>query len=100
MPPSRHPRDSSSNAGVTVTPDTAGTDAPKGAAELMPLVYEDLRRLARVRLAELAPGQTLQPTALVHEAYLRLAGKDLAWDGSRHFLFAAARAMHDILVER
>jgi len=71
-----------------------------GADTLLPLVYTELRRLARVRLAVLAPGQTLQSTALVHEAYLRLAGKQLAFDGPKHFLFAAARAMHDIVVER
>src|SRR5690348_11177682 len=69
------------------------------AEELFPLVYEELRRLARARLAELAPGQTLQPTALVHEAYVRLKGKDVPWDGTRHFFFAAARAMHDLIVE-
>src|SRR4051794_29242239 len=71
-----------------------------GAATLLPAVYEELRGLARARLAELASGQTLQATALVHEAYLRLVGKELNWDGPRHFFFAAARAMHDILVER
>jgi RNA polymerase sigma factor (TIGR02999 family) len=68
--------------------------------ELLPLVYNELRAIARARLAELAAGQTLQATALVHEAYLRLAGKELSWDGPRHFIFAAARAMHDIIVER
>src|SRR5687767_11859262 len=68
--------------------------------ELLPQVYEQLRQLARARLAELGPGQTLQATALVHDAYVRLMGKGANWDGSRHFLFAAARAMHDIIVER
>ncbi len=78
-----------------------GGPSPSADAEqLLPLVYDELRRLARVRLAELGPGQTLQPTALVHEAYLKLVGKELTWDGPRHFLFVAARAMHDILVER
>jgi RNA polymerase sigma factor (TIGR02999 family) len=72
---------------------------PQSAEELLPQVYEELRRLARARLAELTPGQTLQPTALVHEAYVRLAGKDVPWDGTRHFFFAAARAMHDVVVE-
>jgi RNA polymerase sigma factor (TIGR02999 family) len=66
----------------------------------LPLVYDELRRLAAQRLNDERPGQTLQPTALVHEAYLRLVGKELKFDGPRHFLFAAARAMHDILVER
>jgi RNA polymerase sigma factor (TIGR02999 family) len=69
------------------------------ADQLLPLVYEELRRLAAQRLSDQRPGQTLQATALVHEAYLRLAGKQLTFDGPRHFLFAAARAMHDILVE-
>ncbi len=71
------------------------------AARLLPLVYEELRRLARARMARRPPGETLQPTALVHEAYLRLLGKaDLRLEGRRHFFFAAARAMRDILVER
>jgi RNA polymerase sigma factor (TIGR02999 family) len=74
---------------------------PRAAAQLLPLVYADLRRLARARLARQAPGQTLQPTALVHEAYLRIAGQgDVTWQGRRHFFFAAARAMRDILVEQ
>jgi RNA polymerase sigma factor (TIGR02999 family) len=73
----------------------------EAAARLLPLVYDELRKLAKARLAKLAPGQTLQPTALVHEAYLRLIGKkDLHLESRRQFFFAAARAMHDILVER
>jgi RNA polymerase sigma factor (TIGR02999 family) len=71
------------------------------AARLLPLVYDELRKLAKARMAHLPPGQTLQPTALVHEAYLRLLGKrDLHLEGRRHFFFAAARAMRDILVEQ
>ena len=71
------------------------------AARLLPLVYEELRKLPRTRMARRPPGDTLQPTALVHEAYLRLLGKaDLRPEGRRHFFFAAARAMRDILVER
>ncbi len=71
------------------------------AAALLPLLYDELRKLARARVARLPPGQTLQPTALVHEAYLRLVGKqDLRLEGRRHFFFAAARAMRDILVEQ
>jgi RNA polymerase sigma factor (TIGR02999 family) len=71
------------------------------AARLLPLVYDELRKLARARMAHLPPGQTLQPTALVHEAYLRLLGKtDLQMETRRHFFFAAARAMRDILVEQ
>ena len=71
------------------------------AARLLPLVYGELRKLARARMARLPPGQTLQPTALVHEAYVRLVGKaGLRLEGRKHFFFAAARAMRDILVER
>jgi RNA polymerase sigma factor (sigma-70 family) len=73
----------------------------QAASELLPLVYEELRRLARARLARERPGQTLQPTALVHEAYLRLVeGADPGWDGKRHFFAAAAEAMRRILIER
>jgi RNA polymerase sigma factor (TIGR02999 family) len=69
--------------------------------ELLPLVYDDLRRLARQKLAHEAPGQTLQPTALVHEAWMRLVGGKSAagWDSRRHFFAAAAEAMRRILVE-
>ncbi len=74
---------------------------PKAAAELLPLVYDELRRLAAARLAGEKPGQTLQPTALVHEAYLRLVGPepDQHWNGRGHFFAAAAEAMRRILVE-
>jgi RNA polymerase sigma factor (TIGR02999 family) len=74
---------------------------PGAAAQLLPLVYDELRRLAAHHLAGEAPGQTLQPTALVHEAYLRLVGRDAdqAWDGRGHFFAAAAVAMRRILVE-
>jgi RNA polymerase sigma factor (TIGR02999 family) len=68
---------------------------------LLALVYDELHRLAEAQMARLKPGQTLQTTALVHEAYLRLVGKaDLQLEGRKHFFFAAARAMRDILVER
>src|SRR3954451_23161936 len=71
------------------------------AAELLPVLYAELRRLAVALTDRLAPGQTLQPTALVHEAYLRLVrGKDPGWDGRRHFFGAAARAMREILIEQ
>jgi RNA polymerase sigma factor (TIGR02999 family) len=70
------------------------------AADLLPLVYDELRRLAARRLAQEAPGQTLEPTALVHEAYLRLAGDQaVSWDSRGHFFAAAAEAMRRILVE-
>lgn len=72
----------------------------RGAEELLPLVYDELRRLAAWHLAKEQPGQTLQATALVHEAYLRLVGKeDPQWNGRRHFFGAAAEAMRRILVE-
>jgi RNA polymerase sigma factor (TIGR02999 family) len=79
----------------------ATQEGDKGAAaRLLPLVYAELRRLAQARMARLPPGQTLQPTALVHEAYLRLVGKEgPRLESRRHFFFAAARAMRDILVE-
>jgi RNA polymerase sigma factor (TIGR02999 family) len=73
----------------------------RAAHELLPLVYDELRRLAAFRLRKLPPGQTLQPTALVHEVFLELVGRgDPGWDGRRHFFGAAARAMHDILVDQ
>ena len=69
------------------------------AHELLPLVYDDLRRLAARRMAQERPGQTLQATALVHEAWLRVSGNDANWQGRRHFFAAAAEAMRRILVE-
>ena len=68
--------------------------------DLLPIVYEELRRLAQHKLDRELPGQTLQATALVHEAYLRLGGTDAKWDGRGHFFAAAAEAMRRILVER
>src|SRR5215471_12741128 len=71
------------------------------AAELLPEVYAELRRLAAALTVKLQPGQTLQPTALVHEAYLRLVrDKDPGWEGRRHFFGAAARGMREILIEQ
>lgn len=72
----------------------------KAGEELLPLVYEELRRLAQHKLGNELPGQTLQATALVHEAYLRLGGMEDKWDGRGHFFAAAAEAMRRILVER
>jgi RNA polymerase sigma factor (TIGR02999 family) len=75
---------------------------PHAADRLLPLVYDELRQLAAQRLAREAPGQTLQPTALVHEAYLRLVGQTAeptGWSGRGHFFAAAAQAMRRILVE-
>jgi len=74
---------------------------PSAAEQLLPLVYDELRKLAQARMGQTPPGQTLQATALVHEAYARLVGEqDPGWEGRGHFFFAAARAMRDILVEQ
>lgn len=74
---------------------------PVRAEDLLPVVYEELRALARARMAREAPGATLQPTVLVHEAWLRLVGNtDPGWNGRAHFLGAAAQAMRRILVDR
>ena len=72
---------------------------PTAVEQLLPLVYDELRRLAAQKLSAEKPGQTLQATALVHEAYLRLVGSDQHWDGRGHFFAAAAEAMRRILVE-
>jgi RNA polymerase sigma factor (TIGR02999 family) len=73
----------------------------KAASELLPLVYQELRSLAAGRLAQEKPGQTLQATALVHEAFIRLVGnEDRRWNGRAHFFAAAAEAMRRILIER
>jgi len=87
-------------ADVTRLLDAAAAGNSKAAAELLPLVYDELRQLAAARMADEKPGQTLQATALVHEAYLRLTGDDeIAWENRAHFFGAAARAMQRILVE-
>ena len=88
-------------ADVTRLLDAAAAGDPTAAAELLPLVYDELRQLAAARMAAEAPGQTLQPTALVHEAYLRLVGNDpgVQWNGRGHFFAAAAEAMRRILVD-
>lgn len=86
---------------VTRILDRAEQGDPQAATELLPLVYEELRRLAAARLANEPPGQTLQATALVHEAWLRLTGSaDVQWNGRGHFFGAAAEAMRRILVDR
>src|SRR2546423_12363276 len=82
------------------------TDQPKSspgsidADALAPLVYDELRRLAAAYMRRERPGQTLQATALVHEAYMRLAGAGTPWHDKRHFVGIAARSMRQILVER
>ena len=73
---------------------------PPPAQELAPLVYDELRRIAAAYMRRERPGQTLQATALVHEAYLRLAGAGTPWHDKRHFVGIAARSMRQILVER
>lgn len=80
-----------------MTPDPA---KPPPAQELLPLVYDELRRIAAAYMRRERPGQTLQATALVHEAYLRLAGAGTPWHDKRHFVGIAARSMRQILVER
>ena len=73
---------------------------PRGAAELLPLVYQELRRLAANKMANESPGQTLQPTALVHEAWLKLVGNEQqTWQNRAHFFGAAAEAMRRILID-
>jgi RNA polymerase sigma factor (TIGR02999 family) len=85
---------------VTRILSTLDEGNPHAAAQLLPLVYDELRRLAAQKLAKEKPGQTLQATALVHEAYLRLVGAGgCAWDNRRHFFAAAAEAMRRILIE-
>ncbi len=83
----------------TLTAATRGDRA--AAADLLPLVYAELRSLAQARMAKRPPGETLQPTALVHEAYMRLIGaQDPGWDSKGHFFGAAAEAMRQILVDQ
>jgi RNA polymerase sigma factor (TIGR02999 family) len=83
---------------VTRLLEAANRGDRHAAAELLPLVYDELRKLAAARMAEEAPGQTLQATALVHEAYLRLVG-DQQFDNRGHFFAAAAEAMRRVLVD-
>jgi RNA polymerase sigma factor (TIGR02999 family) len=88
-------------ADVTRLLDAAAAGDRQAAADLLPLVYDELRKLAAARMAAESPGHTLQPTALVHEAYLRLIGPaaDHRWEGRGHFFAAAAEAMRRILVD-
>jgi RNA polymerase sigma factor (TIGR02999 family) len=89
------------NRDVTVMLQAVAEGDPNAAAQLLPLVYAELRALAEFHMRKTPPGQTLQATALVHESYLRLVGKeDQSWENRGHFFFAAARAMRDILVEQ
>jgi RNA polymerase sigma factor (TIGR02999 family) len=93
-----HPREVSA---VTSILSGAQQGDPKAAEELLPLIYDELRRLAAAKMAREAPGQTLQPTALVHEAWLRLGAEaQPAWQNRAHFFSAAAEAMRRILIDR
>lgn len=86
---------------ITVVLDAVCRGDPEASRELLPLVYDELRRLARARMAREPAGQTLEPTALVHEAYLRITGAtDPGWNSRGHFFAAAAHAMRRILVEQ
>jgi RNA polymerase sigma factor (TIGR02999 family) len=86
---------------VTHILERAQAGDPLAADELLPLVYDELRKLAAAKMANEAGGHTLQPTALVHEAWLRLVGDDdKKWDGRAHFFGAAAEAMRRILIDR
>ena len=86
---------------ITVILDRVGRGDPQAADELLPLVYEELRKLAAAKMAREAPGQTLQATALVHEAWLRLGGEDQPdWQNRAHFFASAAEAMRRILIDR
>src|ERR1700758_572249 len=86
---------------MTQRDEQSPSQGKQPAAELLPVLYAELRRLAAALTARLSPGQTLQPTALVHEAYLRLVrNQDPGWEGRRHFFGAAAQAMRQILVEQ
>lgn len=88
-------------AELTRLVDAAGRGERQAAEQLLPLLYDELRRLARSYLGRVPPGNSLQATALVHEAYMRLVGDhDPGWEGRRHFFGAAARAMRNILVEQ
>jgi RNA polymerase sigma factor (TIGR02999 family) len=91
----------SNQANVTRLLGAAASGDGDAASKLLVELYGELRQLAQARMRRLAAGQTLQPTALVHEAFVRLVGKDLdRYENRRHFFFAAARAMEDILVEQ
>ncbi len=88
------------DAEITRALQAVGRGDRQAAEDLLPLLYDELRRLAGSKLAHEPPGQTLQPTALVHEAYLRLVGtENPGWENRGHFFAAAAQAMRRILVE-
>lgn len=88
------------SADVTRLLNAIESNDPRAADQLLPLVYDELRKLAAARMANEHPGQTLQPTALVHEAWIRLAGSNQRWSGRSHFFGAAAEAMRRILIDQ
>src|SRR4051794_10089173 len=96
-----HSADGDRAVAVTRLIEEAATGDPRASAELLPLVYDQLRRLARSKMREERADQTLEATALVHEAYLRLIGDHdgKKWDGRWHFFAAAAEAMRRILID-
>lgn len=85
---------------ITRLAEAAGRGESGASDELLPLVYEELRKVAHARMRRERAGDTLQPTALVHEAYLRLIGDDVQWENRRHFFAAAAESMRRILIDR
>jgi RNA polymerase sigma factor (TIGR02999 family) len=86
---------------VTLVLQAASRGEPRASEELLPLVYDELRRLAAMRMARESAGQTLQPTALVHEAWMRMVGDgSRSWENRAHFFGAASEAMRRILIER
>ncbi len=86
---------------ITLVLEAVRRGEKQASEELLPLVYEELRRLAAARMAQEMPGQTLQPTALVHEAWLQLVGEgDRTWQNRAHFFGAAADAMRRILIDK
>ena len=85
---------------VTCILDRVQQGDPRAAEELLPLVYDELRKLAAFKMSNEAAGHTLQPTALVHEAWLKLAGSNQEWRNRKHFFGAAAEAMRRILIDR
>lgn len=88
------------NRQVTQILEALAAGESQAAEQLLPLVYGELRRVAAAQLRHERPGQTLQATALVHEAYLRLVGGETSWENRRHFFAAAAEAMRRILIDR
>jgi RNA polymerase sigma factor (TIGR02999 family) len=97
---SLNPKVADVSTDVTQLLEAIDSGDPKAADQLLPLVYEELRKLAAVRMAQEKAGQTLQPTALVHEAWMKLAGSNQDWSGRGHFFGAAAEAMRRILIDK